>query len=66
MLKGKDSEDSDNSSVLFYAQEFCSGSVDGKDKADHTEFEAKVRQLRHHFGPFFARFSASPYPTRAV
>ena len=25
-----------------------------------------VRQLRHHFGPFLARFSAPPHPTRAV
>ena len=26
----------------------------------------QVRQLRHHFGPFLARFSAPPHPTRAV
>ena len=25
-----------------------------------------VRQLRHHFGPFFAHFSAPTHPTRAV
>ena len=27
---------------------------------------AAVRQLRHPFGPFLARFSASPHPARAV
>ena len=29
-------------------------------------FDSLARQLRHHFGPYFARFSASPHPTRAV
>ena len=28
--------------------------------------ELPVRQLRHHLGAFFARFSAPPHPTRAV
>ena len=29
-------------------------------------FAVEVRQLRHHFGPFSARFSAPPRPMRAV
>ena len=29
-------------------------------------FAFLVRQLRHHFGPFFAHFSAPPYPTHTA
>ena len=48
----------------------CAGSGAGRTSSGSWSASARtsasVRQLRHHFGPFLARFSAPPHPTRAV
>ena len=31
-----------------------------------SDSRVRLRQLRHHFGPVYAHFSAPPHPTRAV